>query len=104
MEAGILSIRGNVSVNRMTSFFKRQGEGNYDVEDLMKRDQELYELIEEKLEEHGFSLEDAVYFGFSNGANIAINMLLLDESRINKAMLYAPMYPIDVEETVDLPD
>ena len=104
MEAGILSIRGNVSENGMNRFFKRHGEGNYDVEDLMRRGQELYEFIEEKSEEHGFSLEDAVYFGFSNGANIAINMLLLDESRINKAMLYAPMYPIDVEETVDLPD
>ena len=104
MEAGILSIRGNVSENGMNRFFKRHGEGNYDVEDLMRRGQELYEFIEEKSEEHGFSLEDAVYFGFSNGANIAINMLLLDESRINKAMLYAPMYPIDVEGTVDLPD
>jgi Predicted esterase len=41
---------------------------------------------------------------FSNGSNIAINMMLLDESKVNKAMLYAPMYPIDIEETVGLPE
>jgi phospholipase/carboxylesterase len=103
-EAGVLSIRGNVSENGMNRFFKRHGEGNYDVEDLMRRGQELYEFIEEKAEEHDFSLEDAIYFGFSNGSNIAINMMLLDESKVNKAMLYAPMYPIDIEETVELPD
>lgn len=103
-EAGVLSIRGNVSENGMNRFFKRHGEGNYDVEDLMRRGQELYEFIEEKAEEHDFSLEDAIYFGFSNGSNIAINMMLLDESKVNKAMLYAPMYPIDIEETVELPE
>jgi len=103
-EAGVLSIRGNVSENGMNRFFKRHGEGNYDVEDLMRRGQELYEFIEEKAEEHDFSLEDAIYFGFSNGSNIAINMMLLDESKVNKAMLYAPMYPIDIEETVGLPE
>lgn len=103
-EATILSIRGNVSENGMNRFFKRHGEGNYDVEDLMRRGQELYEFIEEKAEEHDFSLEDAIYFGFSNGSNIAINMMLLDESKVNKAMLYAPMYPIDIEETVGLPE
>jgi Predicted esterase len=53
-EAGVLSIRGNVSENGMNRFFKRHGEGNYDVEDLMRRGQELYEFIEEKAEEHDF--------------------------------------------------
>src|SRR5699024_578163 len=89
-EATILSIRGNVSENGMNRYFKRHGEGQYDVEDLMRRGQELYQFIEEKAEEYGFSLEDAIYLGFSNGSNIAINMMLLDDSKINKAMLYAP--------------
>lgn len=103
-QAGVLSIRGNVSENGMNRFFKRHGEGNYDIQDLMTRGQELYEFIEEKAEEHKFSLEDAIYFGFSNGSNIAINMMLLDGSKVNKAMLYAPMYPIDIEATVELSD
>src|SRR5699024_6250627 len=72
--------------------------------DLMTRGQELYAFIEEKAEEYQFSLEEAIYLGFSNGANIAMNMMLLEDSRINKGMLYAPMYPLDVEEVVDLPN
>ncbi len=95
--ATVLSIRGNVSENGMNRYFKRHAEGQYDVEDLMQRGQDLYQFIETKAAEYNFALEEAIYLGFSNGSNIAINMLLLDDSKINKAMLYAPMYPVDVE-------
>ena len=101
-DATVLSIRGNVSENGMNRYFKRLGEGNYDVPDLMKRGQELYQFISEKAEEYQFELEDVVLLGFSNGSNIGINMLLLEDSKINKAMLYAPMYPVDLEEGPDL--
>ena len=50
-EATVLSIRGNVSENGMNRYFKRHAEGQYDVEDLMKRGQELKQFIEEKAEE-----------------------------------------------------
>lgn len=102
-EATVFSIRGNVSENGMNRYFKRHAEGQYDVEDLMKRGQELKQFIEEKAEEYGFALENAIYIGFSNGSNIAINMMLLDDSKVNKGMLFAPMYPIDTEEVEDLP-
>lgn len=102
--ATVFSIRGNVSENGMNRYFKRHGEGKYDVEDLTQRGKELYQFIEEKAEEYDFSLEDAILFGFSNGSNIGINMLLLEDSKFNKAMLYAPMYPVDIEQEVDLSD
>ena len=103
-EATVFSIRGNVSENGMNRYFKRHAEGQYDVEDLMKRGQELHQFIEKKAEEYSMALEDAIYIGFSNGSNIAINMMLLDDSKVNKGMLFAPMYPIDTEEVEDLPD
>ena len=102
--ASVLSIRGNVLEQGNARYFKRLDTGAYDIPDLMTRGQELYAFIEEKAQEYDFSLEEAIYLGFSNGANIAINMMLLDDSLINKAMLYAPMYPMDVEETTDLPN
>ena len=40
-DATVLSIRGNDSENGMNRYFKRLGEGNYDVPDLMKRGQEV---------------------------------------------------------------
>lgn len=103
-DATVFSIRGNVSENGMNRYFKRHAEGQYDVEDLMQRGKELYQFIEEKSEELDFSLEDVVLFGFSNGSNIGLNMLLLEEAKINKAMLYAPMYPVDIEAGPDLAD
>mgnify|MGYP001128800269 CR=1 FL=1 len=103
-KANVLSIRGNVFEDGKARYFKRLRKGQYDVSDLMTRGQELYAFIEEKAEEYQFSLEEAIYLGFSNGANIAMNMMLLEDSRINKGMLYAPMYPLDVEEVVDLPN
>lgn len=103
-DATVLSIRGNVSENGMNRYFKRHGEGHYDVEDLNKRGKELYDFIEQKAEEYNFTLEDVILFGFSNGSNIGINMLLLEKAKFNKAMLFAPMYPVEIEAGPDLPD
>ena len=102
--ATVLSIRGNVSENGMNRYFKRHGEGHYDVEDLNKRGKELYDFIEQKAEEYNFALEDVILFGFSNGSNIGINMLLLEKAKFNKAMLFAPMYPVEIEAGPDLSD
>ena len=99
--ATIVSIRGNVSENGMNRYFKRHGEGHYDWEDLEKRGGELSAFIEGLAVEHGFALENAVYLGFSNGSNIAMNMLLREETKINKGMLFAPMYPTDISEDLN---
>lgn len=103
-DATVLSIRGNVSENGMNRYFKRHGEGHYDVEDLNKRGKKLYDFIEQKAEEYNFALEDVILFGFSNGSNIGINMLLLEKAKFNKAMLFAPMYPVEIEAGPDLSD
>ncbi len=103
-EATVVSIRGNVSENGMNRYFKRLGEGNYDWDDLDIRGRELYEFIESLSDKHGFALNDAIYVGFSNGSNIAINMLLREETKINKAMLFAPMYPKNVSTDLKLND
>lgn len=97
-KATVLSIRGNVSENGMFRYFKRKEEGVYDIEDLYQRGTELYKFIEESSKKYGFSIEDVVLVGFSNGSNIAINLLLQEESLINKAALFAPMYPVDLSK------
>jgi len=103
-DASVLGIRGNVSENGMNRYFKRHGEGQYDLEDLEKRGQELYEFIETSAEDYDFDLEDVVLLGFSNGSNIGIKMLLSEDTVFNKAMLFAPMYPVDVQSEKDLSD
>ena len=101
-EANILSIRGNVSENGMNRYFKRHGEGQYDWEDLEHRAQELYRFIEKLSKKYGFTLEDGIYLGFSNGSNIALNMLLKEENKIDQGMLFAPMYPKELDTKSDL--
>ena len=103
-EYNVLSIRGNVKENGMNRYFKRLGEGNYDWEDLEFRGNELYEFIAEKAKEYDFNLEDVIFVGFSNGSNIAIQLMLQQEDKFKKAMLFAPLYPTDLEKKHDFSD
>src|SRR5699024_3503637 len=100
----VLGIRGNVQENGMNRFFKRHSEGNYDWEDLDLRGKELFEFIVEKSKEYDFKLEDVVLVGFSNGSNIAIQMMLQQPDAFKSAALFAPMYPANVTEKQDFND
>ncbi|MDN6625945.1 MAG: alpha/beta hydrolase [Pisciglobus halotolerans] len=94
----ILGIRGNVQENGMNRYFKRHGEGQYDWEDLEFRGSELYTFILEKSKKYSFEMKDVVLVGFSNGSNIAINMMIQQPDTFKKAALFAPMYPTDLDE------
>lgn len=98
----VLSIRGAVQENGMNRYFKRLAEGLYDEQDLAIRGTELLTFIEEMSQTHDFDLADAVFVGFSNGANIAINLLLKDQAPYKKAILFHPMYPVTVTYKNDL--
>lgn len=100
----VLGIRGNVQENGLNRFFKRHGEGQYDWEDLEFRGNELYTFIVEKSKEYDFKLEDTVLVGFSNGSNIAIQMMLKQPNIFKKAALFAPLYPADIKEKQVLSD
>ena len=95
--ATYLSFRGDVNEFGALRFFKRKAEGVYDVEDLHQRGQAMAERIEALSQELGFKLEDVVLVGFSNGANISINLLLEHSKLFKKGILMAPLYPLDVD-------
>ncbi|MDN6729450.1 MAG: alpha/beta hydrolase [Alkalibacterium sp.] len=103
-EYNILSIRGNVNENGMNRFFKRHGEGRYDWDDLEERSEELYAFIISKSEEYHFALKNVVLVGFSNGSNIAIQMILDHPKAFKKAALFAPLFPIDLKVDRDFSD
>lgn len=101
-QSAILSVNGEVMEGGMRRFFKRHGEGQYDVEDLNMRGKALLEFLIKASEEYEFELEKAVLVGFSNGSNIAINMMLREDSPLKNALLFAPLYNVDVDENVKL--
>lgn len=96
-----LAIRGNVKENGMNRFFKRHAEGKYDWKDLEFRAQELYGFIQKKAEEYQFKLDNLILVGFSNGSNIAIKLMLEKPEIFKQAILFAPMYPKNVNEIQD---
>ena len=51
-----------------------------------------------------FDLSKAVPVGFSNGSNIAISMMLRENTTFKKALLYAPLYPIEITTNKDFSD
>ncbi|ARJ50902.1 methylhydroquinone degradation carboxylesterase MhqD [Staphylococcus lutrae] len=97
-----LGVRGNISENGMNRFFKRHGEGQYDIEDLKFRTTELHEFLESAAKKYHFDLENVILVGFSNGSNMAISLMLNKDMPYKKGLLFAPLYPLDVSPDLDL--
>ncbi|PZX03915.1 phospholipase/carboxylesterase [Psychrobacillus insolitus] len=91
--ANILSVRGNVLENGMPRFFKRLAEGVFDLEDLQFRTEELKNFIDESAKNYEFDRDNVVAIGYSNGANIAGNLLFEYENVLKGAILHHPMVP-----------
>lgn len=91
--ANVLSVRGNVSENGMPRFFKRLAMGVLDQEDLAFRTKELNDYIQEASLEYGFDRNRVVAVGYSNGANIAANLVMTEANSLAGAILYHPMIP-----------
>ncbi|AIY06504.1 carboxylesterase [Planococcus sp. PAMC 21323] len=100
-EASVLSVRGNVLENGMPRFFKRLSEGVFDMEDLKFRTEELHEFIGQAAIEHNFDRNHVIAIGYSNGANIAANLLFTYSDSLKGAILHHPMVP---NRDTDLPD
>lgn len=92
-DLNILSLRGNVSEHGMPRFFKRLGMGIFDEDDLRFRSHELTDFVAKLAAEKGFDAGKIVALGYSNGANIAGSILLLQPDFFKGAILYRPMQP-----------
>lgn len=101
-EAGLLSVRGNVSENGMPRFFKRLSEGVFDEEDLVERTKELYQFLSDASVEYGFDRSEVIALGYSNGANIAASMLYHFSDAFKSAILHHPMVPLRNRSLQDL--
>jgi predicted esterase len=78
----------------MPRFFRRLAEGVFDEEDLRERTAELARFVREAAETYHLEREDVVAVGFSNGANIAASLLLLEPGLLRGAVLFRAMVPL----------
>src|SRR6476620_10595020 len=102
--ASLLSPRGKVLENGMPRFFKRLAEGVFDIEDLKIRTKELADFVKCASKVYGFNLNKTIAVGFSNGANIAVSLLLSNSETIKGAILLRAMVPFVPDKIPDLSD
>jgi phospholipase/carboxylesterase len=90
-EATIVSPRGDVSEYGATRFFKRTGEGVYDMADLTRATEKLAGFV--KATKDGKQASKVVGLGYSNGANILANLLFEHPDLFDEAVLMHPLIP-----------
>ncbi|MEM9433092.1 MAG: alpha/beta hydrolase [Pseudomonadota bacterium] len=89
--AHVISPRGDVSEFGANRFFRRTGEGVYDMVDLTKRSAAMSAFIEAKIEQ--IQPSSVLGFGYSNGANILASVLLKAPHLFDAAALLHPLIP-----------
>jgi phospholipase/carboxylesterase len=102
-EAALLSPRGQVLEDGVAArFFARRGAGNLDLDDLRRRGGELAAWVAEACAEHGRDPRQVIALGYSNGANIAVELLFRHPGALRGAALLRPMLPYRPEEALTL--
>lgn len=90
--AGVVAPRGDVvEANGAHRFFKRSGEGIYDMQDLPQRVETMADFIASYAAEHPGS---AVYgLGYSNGANILSAVVMAHPELFDRVAFMHPLIP-----------
>lgn len=88
-----MSPRGDVSEYGAARFFKRTGEGVYDMADLAERTAKMAGFIRAHKEKNP---DRPIYgLGYSNGANILASVLFEAPDLFDRAVLMHPLIPFD---------
>ncbi|PSB60282.1 hypothetical protein C7B79_26285 [Chroococcidiopsis cubana CCALA 043] len=74
----------------------------FDLEDLKFRTHELANFVATAADSYGFEPDRVVAVGYSNGANIAVSMLLLRPYTLSAAVLFRPMVPLEPSQLPSL--
>ena len=101
-DAGIVAPRGDVSEYGALRFFRRTGEGVYDMDDLKIRTERMAAFVADRKAENP---DHPVYaLGYSNGANILASVMFEHPDLFDKAALLHPLIPWEPETNVGLKD
>ncbi|NLR96986.1 alpha/beta hydrolase [Rhizobium sp. P38BS-XIX] len=95
-DATIVSPRGDVSEYGAARFFRRTGEGVYDIADLARATDKMAAYVSELAAQH--SASQIIGLGFSNGANILANVLIEHGDLFDAAVLMHPLIPFQPKD------
>lgn len=100
--AAILSPRGNVLENGAPRFFRRFAEGIFDPKEVRSRGEELARFIRAAVVTYRLEPSRIFALGYSNGANIASTVMLIEPGIIQGSILFRPMLVYEPAEKKDL--
>lgn len=100
--AAVISPRGNVLESGAPRFFHRLAEGVFDPAEVRSRGEELARFIRAAVASYDLDPARVFALGYSNGANIASTVMLIDPEIILAAILLRPMLVFEPVEKVDL--
>ncbi len=89
--AHVTSPRGDVSEHGALRYFKRTGEGVYDMDDLAQRTTAMAEFIQ--AEKEATDPSKTIGLGYSNGANILAAVALEQPGLVDDLILMHPLIP-----------
>lgn len=89
--AHITSPRGDVSEGGALRYFRRTGEGVYDMDDLARRTAAMAAFIESEKAATGAT--QTIGLGYSNGANILGNVAFMRPDLLDRIVLLHPLIP-----------
>jgi phospholipase/carboxylesterase len=98
-QATIVSPRGDVSEDGAARFFRRTGEGVYDMDDLARATDKMVGFVKEHIGAHVEASKPAsvLGLGYSNGANILASVVFAAPSLFDAAVLMHPLIPFEPE-------
>lgn len=100
--AAILSPRGNVLENGAPRFFRRLSEGVFDPKEVHSRAEELARFIRAATVTYRLEPSRIFVLGYSNGANAASTVMLVEPDVFRGAILLRPMLVYEPTEHSDL--
>ncbi len=98
--AHVVSPRGEVSEMGALRFFRRTGEGVYDMEDLAARTAAMGDFVAGEVARTGATR--VVGLGYSNGANILASVIFARPELFTEAVLLHPLIPFTPPPAPDL--
>ncbi|WP_048644896.1 alpha/beta hydrolase [Nitratireductor soli] len=89
--AGLVAPRGDVSEHGAARFFRRTGEGVYDMDDLARATARMIAFVQAHVDAEKPSR--IMGLGYSNGANILASVVFAQPSLFDAAVLMHPLIP-----------
>ncbi|RWC48962.1 MAG: alpha/beta hydrolase [Mesorhizobium sp.] len=93
--ATIVSPRGDVSEHGSARFFRRTGEGVYDMDDLARATDKMAGFVKAHVEATRPSA--VLGLGYSNGANILASVVFVAPTLLDASVLMHPLIPFEPE-------